>query len=158
MEELHVDDVKQFLIQLADINEVAGKEAGLGPGEEREREHKFEIHQKHLCNKTYPLFGVETCVCACVCVCVPFANAPLLFIRQSVLSERQHNQFSAVNQHHSAAVLRVNTYHGGVDVLHKSVLRNTRQQQGNVAAQAGHSWSKSARAREMEREQERHLP
>lgn len=28
MEELHVDDVEQLLVQLADVNDVAGQEAG----------------------------------------------------------------------------------------------------------------------------------
>lgn len=29
MEELHVDDVQQLLVQLTDVNDVAGQEAGL---------------------------------------------------------------------------------------------------------------------------------
>lgn len=45
MEELHVNDVEQLLVQLTDINEVAGKETGLGSGEEeRQWAHWFDIH------------------------------------------------------------------------------------------------------------------
>lgn len=35
MKELHVDDVQQFLIQLTDVNDIAGKKAGLGSADER---------------------------------------------------------------------------------------------------------------------------
>lgn len=31
VEELHVDDIQQLLVQLADVDDVAGQKAGLGP-------------------------------------------------------------------------------------------------------------------------------
>lgn len=34
MEELHVDDVQQLLVQLPNIDDVGGEKAGLGPAEE----------------------------------------------------------------------------------------------------------------------------
>lgn len=40
MEELHVNDVQQLFVQLSDVNDVTGKEAGFGSAHKRTRESK----------------------------------------------------------------------------------------------------------------------
>lgn len=53
---------------------------------------------------------------------IPFSNPTLLLISKSVLSERQHHEAGAINQHDSTAVLWIHTDHGNMHILYKAIL------------------------------------
>lgn len=54
---------------------------------------------------------------------IPFSNSTLLLISKSVLSEWQHHEPGAINQHDSTAVLWIYTDHRDVHILYKAILK-----------------------------------
>lgn len=55
---------------------------------------------------------------------IPFSDSCLLLISERVLPERQHHELGAVDEHDSAAILRVHAHNGDMHVLHETVLQN----------------------------------
>lgn len=53
---------------------------------------------------------------------IPFSNSSLLFISECVFPEWQHHKLGTIYEHHSAAVLWIDTNNGDMDILHETIL------------------------------------
>lgn len=113
MEELHVDDVQQLLVQLADVDDVGGQEAGLGPA-------WWISVSAGDATRSLPDATQQSVLWAAA---VPFSNSDFLLISEGVLPEGQHHKLGAINEHDGAAILWVNPDDGDVHVLNKPILK-----------------------------------
>lgn len=112
MQELHIDDVQQLLVQLTDVNDVAGEETGLLPAGQK-RADEYGLGHAHSDDESVLLNKNDA----------PFSNDPFLLVGQCVLPEGQNDELRAIHQHHCTAVLRIHADDRDVYVLHKTVLK-----------------------------------
>lgn len=119
VEELHVDDVEELLVQLPHVDDVAGQEAGLLPGGgERGGGERLRTPPPA------PTGGRGGGGLRTRGVCLPLSHQPLVLVGEGVAAEGQDHQAGAVDQHDGAAPIGVHPHPGDVDVLHEAVLRD----------------------------------